>query len=125
WLPNKPAAETWFAFSPSFAPVGDGRFAFSFVAGPRPGGIGDYRMYMVPFDLDRVPSITAGRGWFVPPVMQMSTDRVIDPRGSINGPQPPVSAISTDGQISVYGSFTVGSGMNGDVEGTARYWHWP
>lgn len=125
WLPNKPAAETWFAFSPSFAPMADGRFAFSFVAGPRVGGVGDYRMYMVPFDLDRVPSITAGRGWFVPPVMQMSTDRVIDPRGSTNGPQPPVSSISTDGQVSVYGAFTVGTGVNGDVEGTARYWHWP
>lgn len=125
WLPNKPASDVWFAFSPSLTPMPNGLFAFSFVAGPRVAGVGDYRMYMVPFDLDRVSSVVTGRGWFIPPVMQMSTERVIDPRGSINGPQPVVTAIGSDDQLSVYGAFTVGTGANGDVEGTARYWHWP
>lgn len=125
WLPNKPANEAWFGFSPAFAPLPDGTFAFSFVAGPRVNNVGDYRIYMVPFDLDRVPSITTGRGWFVGPVQQLSTDRVVDPRASLSGPQPPVSAIASDGQVSVYGVFTTGTGVNGDVEGTARFFHWP
>jgi hypothetical protein len=125
WLPQKAPTDTWFAFSPQFAPLPDGTFAFSFVAGPHSGSSGDYRMYMVPFDLDRVPSITNGRGWFVPPVVKMSDDRVLDPRGSMAAPQPPVTALTADNQISVYGVFIGGSGINGDVEGPARFFSWP
>ena len=125
WLPQKPPNDVWFAFSPQFAPLPDGTFAFSFVAGPHNGTVGDYRQYMVPFDLDRVPSITNGRGWFVPPVMKMSDERVLDPRSSFSGPQPPVTALTADSQISVYGVFVPGNGMNGDVEGAARFFSWP
>ncbi len=125
WLPNKPANETWFAFSPSMAPLPDGTFAFSFVAGPRIGQAGDYRIYMAPFDLERAPPVGNGRGWFVGSVAQMSSERVVDPRGSLNGPQPPVSSIATDGQLSVYGVFTPGTGVSGDVDGAARFFHWP
>ncbi len=125
WLPAKAPTDTWFAFSPQFAPLPDGTFAFSFVAGPNNGMAGDYRMYMVPFDLDRVPSITNGRGWFVPPVMKMSDERVLDPRGSFSAPQPPVTSLTADQQISVYGVFIPGSGVGGDIEGTARFFSWP
>ena len=125
WLPAKAPNDVWFAFSPQFAPLPDGTFAFSFVAGPHNGNYGDYRMYMVPFDLDRTPSITAGRGWFVPPVLKMSDERVLDPRGSFSSPQPPVTALTADGQISVYGVFIPGSGQAGDVEGPARFFSWP
>lgn len=125
WLPAKAPTEIWFAFSPQFAPLPDGTFAFSFVAGPHNGTSGDYRMYMVPFDLDRVPSITNGRGWFVPPVMKMSEDRVLDPRGTFAAPQPPVTSLTADQQISVYGVFIPGSGIGGDVEGAARFFSWP
>lgn len=125
WLPAKAPTDVWFAFSPQFAPLPDGTFAFSFVAGPHNGSNGDYRMYMVPFDLERVPSITNGRGWFIPPVVKMSEERVLDPRGSFSSPQPPVTALTADGQISVYGVFVTGSGVGGDVEGPARFFSWP
>ncbi|MFO0597708.1 MAG: hypothetical protein U0228_20545 [Myxococcaceae bacterium] len=126
-FPQKPAADTWFAYSPSLAPLGrDNLFALSFVAGKRDStGVGDYRQYLVPFDLDRVPDITAGRGWFVPPVTKVSDVRVLDPRGSLGAPQPPVSAIATDSQISAYGVFIEGAGVAGDVEAPAQYFHWP
>lgn len=125
-LPQKPPTETWFAFSPQFAPLPDGRFAFSFVAGPRnTQGIGDYRQYLVPFDLDRVPATTNGKGWFVLPVVKVSDERVLDPRGGSAAPQPPVSALASDGQISVYGVFVQGVGVAGDAEGPAQYFHWP
>jgi hypothetical protein len=126
WLPQKAPTETWFAFSPQFAPLPDGTFAFSFVAGPNNGSTGgDYRMYIVPFDLDRVPSITNGRGWFIPPVMKVSDERVLDPRGGSSSPQPPVTSLTADTQISVYGVFIPGSGLNGDIEGPARFFTWP
>lgn len=125
-LPQKPPTETWFAYSPQFAPLPDGKFAFSFVAGPRnTQGIGDYRQYLVPFDLDRVPATTNGKGWFVLPVVKVSDERVLDPRGSSAAPQPPVSALAADGQISVYGVFIQGVGVAGDAEGPAQYFHWP
>lgn len=125
WLPQKAPTERWFAFSPQFAPLPDGTFAFSFVAGPHSGMGGDYRLYMVPFDLERVAATTTARGWYVPPVMQMSTERVLDPRGTFSAPQPPVSALTADGQISVYGAFITGGGINGDTEGPAQYFSWP
>lgn len=125
WLPAKASTDRWFAFSPQFAPLPDGTFAFSFVAGPHNGTQGDFRVYMVPFDLDRVPTITAGRGWFIPPVMKMSDERVLDPRGSMAAPQPFVTSLTADTQISVYGVFIPGSGVNGDIEGPARFFSWP
>ncbi len=125
-LPQKPPTETWFAFSPQFAPLPDGTFAFSFVAGPRSAsGVGDYRQYLVPFDLDRTPATTNGRGWFVLPVLKVSDARVLDPRGSIAAPQRPVSALAADNQISVYGAFISGGGQAGDVEGPAQFFHYP
>ena len=125
-LPQKPVSETWFAFSPQFAPLPDGTFAFSFVAGPRNSmGVGDYRQYLVPFDLDRTPATTNGKGWFVLPTLKVSDTRVLDPRGSTSAPQPPVSALTADGQISVYGVFIEGAGQSGDLEGPAQYFHWP
>ena len=53
------------------------------MAGPAQRHVGDYRQYMVPFDLDRTPSITNGKGWFVPPVVKMSDERVLDPHGIV------------------------------------------
>ena len=41
WLPQKAPNDVWFAFSPQFAPLPDGTFAFSFVAGPHNGSSGD------------------------------------------------------------------------------------
>lgn len=125
WLPQKAPTDVWFAFSPQLAPLPDGTFAFSFVAGPHNGMWGDYRQYMVPFDLDRTPSITNGKGWFIPPVLKLSDERVLDPHGTFSAPQPPVTALTADGQISVYGVFIPGSGLGGDVEGPAKYFSWP
>jgi hypothetical protein len=125
WLPQKQPNDVWFAFSPQLSPLPDGTFAFSFVAGPHNGMYGDYRQYMVPFDLDRTPSITNGKGWFVPPVLKMSDERVLDPHGTFSAPQPPVTALTADGQISVYGVFIPGSGQAGDVEGPAKFFSWP
>lgn len=125
-FPQKPTSETWFAYSPQLAPLPDGTFALSFVAGPHnSSGVGDYRQYLVPFDLDRTPAVTSGKGWFVPPVIKVSDERVLDPRGSTSSPQPPVTALTADGQISVYGVFIQGSGIAGDVEGPAQFFHYP
>jgi hypothetical protein len=125
-FPQKPTSETWFAYSPQLAPLPDGTFALSFVAGPRnSSGVGDYRQYLVPFDLDRTPAVTSGKGWFVPPVLKVSDERVLDPRGSTSSPQPPVTALTADGQISVYGVFIQGSGIAGDIEGPAQIFHYP
>lgn len=127
-LPEKAPNAVWFAFSPSFAPLATdaNKFALSFVAGPRnSSGIGDYRQYIVPFDLDRTPAITAGKGWFVPPVQKVSDVRALDPRGSLAAPQPPVSSLAGDSQISVYGVFVQGAGAAGDAEAAAQYFHWP
>ncbi len=125
-FPQKQPNDVWFAYSPQFAPLPDGTFAFSVVAGPRNSmGVGDYRQYLVPFDLDRIPATTPGKGWFVLPVTKVSDERVLDPRGSSSAPQPPVSALTADGQISVYGVFIQGTGVAGDVEGPAQYFHWP
>jgi hypothetical protein len=125
-LPQKAPTDLWFAFSPALAPLPNGTFAFSFVAGPKDNlGVGDYRQYLVPFDLDRVSAITNGKGWFVPPVLVMSDKKVVDPRGTLSAPQPPVSALTADTQISVYGAFIEGSGVANDVEGPAQYFHWP
>ncbi len=130
WLPQKAPNDVWFAFSPQLAPLPSddatgGLFAFSFVAGPHNGTSGDYRQYMVPFDLARTPSITSGKGWFIPPVVKMSDERVLDPHGSFGAPQPPVSALTADTQISVYGVFIPGSGLAGDSEGPAKFFSWP
>ncbi|HEY0882513.1 MAG TPA: hypothetical protein VGD87_13315, partial [Archangium sp.] len=125
WLPEKAPTSVWYAFSPQFAPLPDGTFAFSFVAGPNTGSSGDYRMYLVPFDLDRTPSITSGRGWFIPPVQKISDDRVLDPRAGQASPQPPVSAIASDSQISVHGVYIQGSGPAGDVASPAKFFSWP
>jgi hypothetical protein len=131
WLPAKAPNDAWFAFSPQLAPLAvtdpadAGVFAFSFVAGPHDGTSGDYRQYMVPFDLSRTPSITSGKGWFIPPVTKMSDERVLDPRGSFGAPQPPVTALTADQQISVYGVFIPGNGAAGDTEGPARFFSWP
>lgn len=126
-FPQKGLNDVWFAYSPAVAPLQrDNLFALSFVTGPRDSlGIGTYKQYLVPFDLDRVPDITAGRGWFVPPVQKISDVRVLDPRGSLSAPQPPVTALAGDSQISVYGVFIEGAGVAGDVEAPARYFHWP
>jgi hypothetical protein len=127
-FPTRPSTETWFAFSPSIAPIADkdNTFAMSFVAGPRTSsGIGDYRQYLVPFDLARTPAITAGIGWFVPPVQKVSDVRALDPRGSLGAPQPPVSSLAGDSQISVYGVFVQGAGAAGDTEAAAQFFHWP
>ncbi len=130
WLPQKAPTDVWFAFSPQLAPLPSsdptgGLFAFSFVAGPHNGTAGDYRQYMVPFDLARTPSITSGKGWFVPPVVKMSDERVLDPHGSFGAPQPPVTALAADQQISVYGVYIPGGGLNGDSEGPASFFSWP
>ena len=61
-LPQKPPRDVWFAFSPQLAPLPNGTFALSFVAGPHDGTSGNYRQYLVPFDLDRTPATTTGRG---------------------------------------------------------------
>jgi hypothetical protein len=124
-LPEKAPTATWFAFSPQVAPLPRGRFAFTFVAGPRMNGIGDYRQYLVPFDPERTAATVAAKGWWELPVTRVSDLRVLDPRGSLSAPQPPVSALAADGQVSVYGVFIPGTGLAGDTEGAARFFSFP
>jgi hypothetical protein len=126
-LPEKAPTDLWYAFSPQLAPLPDGTFAYSFVAGPRSGSpaTGDYRQYLVPFDLERTAQTVPGKGWYVLPVTKVSEQRVLDPRGGLSAPQPPVSALAADSQISVYGVFIPGTGSAGDVEGPARFFSYP
>ncbi len=124
-FPEKAPTDPWFAFSPQLAPLPDGTFAYTFVAGPRTGQTGDYRQYLVPFDLERTAQTVTGKGWYVLPVTKVSDERVLDPRGSLAAPQPPVSALAADSQISVYGVFIPGTGSAGDVEGAARFFSYP
>ncbi|MBL8912221.1 MAG: hypothetical protein JNM17_16135 [Archangium sp.] len=126
-FPQKGLSDVWAAYSPALAPLPrTNLFALTFVTGPRDTtGIGQYKQYLIPFDLDRVPDITAGRGWFVPPVQKVSDVRVLDPRGALSAPQPTVTALAGDSQISVYGVFIEGAGVAGDVEAPAKFFHWP
>ncbi|MFT3707748.1 MAG: hypothetical protein QM817_08780 [Archangium sp.] len=127
-FPQKGLNDTWFAYSPALAPLQRSNlFALTFVTGPRDTmGIGQYKQYLVPFDLDRVADIqTSAKGWFVRPVTKISDVRVLDPRGPLGSPQPTVSALAGDSQISVYGVFVQGAGLAGDVEAPAQYFHWP
>lgn len=120
WLfPEEPGAASWNVFSPTVAPLRDGRFAIGFVAGPKVNGAASYRQYVVPFDLDGASPTTA-RGWFVLPVQRVSEDPVFDPRGSSSVPPVPVSALTADTQISVVGAFVSGVGAAGETPGVVR-----
>ncbi|MEW5738069.1 MAG: hypothetical protein AB1938_04030 [Myxococcota bacterium] len=125
-FPNKsPATDVWFAFSSSVAILPSGKAWLSFVVGPRTGTTGDYKMVAVPFDFDATSPLSTGKGWFVPPVTYVSDIRVFDPRGSVSNPQPPVSALSADRQLSIYGAFIEGLGLNGEIEGRAIFFSRP
>jgi hypothetical protein len=125
-FPNKsPSTDVWFAFSPSVAILPSGKAWLSFVVGPRVGNTGDYRMVAVPFDFDAQSPLSTAKGWFVPPVTYVSNVRVFDPRGSTSTPQPPVSSLAADHQLSIYGVFIEGLGMNGDIEGRGIFFSRP
>lgn len=126
-LPAHAATDTWFVFSPAIAPLPDGSFAVSFVAGPQDSmGVGTYGQYFVRFDPNGTnPKAAGSQGWFVPPATRVSSVRVLDPRASSSTPQPPVSSLTADSQLSIYGVFIEGSGVMGATEGQAYYWHWP
>lgn len=125
-FPQKaPATDVWFAFSPSVVALPSGKMWVSFVAGPRVVSTGDYRMYAVPFDLDATSPLSTAKGWYVRPVVSVSTMRVLDPRGSTSAPQPPVSSLAADHQLSIYGAFIEGLGMSGEVEGRGIFYSRP
>jgi hypothetical protein len=124
-FPTRPANDVWYAFSPQLAVTPQGKIFLSFVAGPHPTNSGDYRQYMVPFDFNLQAPFAGGLGWYVRPVVQVSTKRVFDPRAPSGAAQPNVSAITADTQISVYGTFIQGVGQNGEIEGTAAFYSRP
>jgi hypothetical protein len=125
-FPQKaPLTDTWFAFSPSVVALPSGKMWLSFVVGSRTSGVGDYRMVAVPFDFDLQSPLATAKGWYVRPVVTVSTTRVIDPRGSLSAPQPPVSSLAADHQLSIYGAFIQGLGTNGEVEGRGMFFSRP
>jgi hypothetical protein len=125
-FPDKaPATDVWFAFSPSVVALPSGKMWLSFVVGPRIANTGDYRMVAVPFDFDLQSPLSTARGWYVRPVVTVSSIRVLDPRGSTSAPQPPVSSLAADHQLSIYGAFIEGVGTNGEVEGRGIFFSRP
>ncbi|MEW6433210.1 MAG: hypothetical protein AB1730_17035 [Myxococcota bacterium] len=125
-FPQKaPATDVWFAFSPSVVSLPSGKTWLSFVVGPRVGGAGDYRMVAVPFDFDLQSPLSLAKGWYVRPVVNVSAIRVLDPRGSLSAPQPPVSSLAADHQLSIYGAFIEGLGASGEFEGRGIFFSRP
>lgn len=125
-FPQKaPATDVWFAFSPSVVALPSGKLWLSFVVGPRIANTGDYRMVAIPFDLDLQSPLSTALGWYVRPVVDVSSIRVLDPRGSTSAPQPPVSSLAADHQLSIYGAFIEGLGLSGEVEGRGIFFSRP
>lgn len=125
-FPQKsPSTDVWFAFSPSVAILPSGKAWVTFVVGPRITNTGDYKMVAIPFDFELQSPLSNAKGWYVEPVITVSNLRVLDPRGSTSVPQPPVSVMSADRQLSIYGAFIEGLGLNGEVEGRAMFFSRP
>lgn len=119
-FPARQQADVWDAFSPSLAVTKAGKLFLSVVAGKRTGTTRDLRMYLVGFDFEATSPI-AGKGWFVPPGVKLSDTKVVDPRPASGTVPPNVSAICTDTQLSVYGTFIQGLGAMSEIENTAVY----
>jgi hypothetical protein len=119
-FPARQQADVWDAFSPSLTVTKAGKLFLSVVAGKRTGTVRDLRMYLVGFDFDATSPI-AGKGWFVPPAVKLSDTKVFDPRPSSGTVPPSVSAICSDRQISVYGTFIQALGPLNEIENTAIY----
>ena len=120
-FPAKTQADVWDAFSPSLAATKNGKLFLSVVAGKRSGaGVRDLQMYLVGFDFDATSPI-AGKGWFLPPAVKMSSSKVFDPRPASGTVPPNVSAIATDRQLSVYGAFIEGIGAMNEQENRAVF----
>lgn len=116
---DKRQADLWDAYSPSVATMRDGRVWLSVVAGKRQG-VNELHQYLVGFDFEK-QSPVAGRGWFLPPAMQMSSTIAVDPRSGGNVAPASNSVIATDGQISVYGAFIEGVGTLNEIENRAIF----
>lgn len=125
-FPQKsPATDVWFAFSPSLVALPSGKVWLSFVVGPRIVNTGDYKLVAIPFDFDLKSPLSTSNGWYVRPVITVSQTRVLDPRGSTSVPQPPVSTMTADHQVSIYGAFIQGLGVSGEIEGRGIYFSRP
>ncbi|MBS1152126.1 MAG: hypothetical protein H6Q89_3824 [Myxococcaceae bacterium] len=119
-FPARQVADVWDAFSPSLTATKNGKLFLSVVAGKRNGTVRDLRMYLVGFDFATTSPI-GGLGWFLPPAVKLSDTRVLDPRPASGVVPPNVSAICTDTQLSVYGTFIQGIGAMSEVENTAIF----
>ena len=118
-FPAKTGSDLWDAFSPSLAVMKDGRIWLSMLAAKR-DNVADLRQYLVRFDFEATSPV-AGKGWFVPPAVQMSHTTAVDPRTGSNSTSATNSCIAVDGQISVYGAMIEGVGQLKEVENRAIF----
>ena len=120
-FPARAATPLWDAFGPQLAATRDGRIYLMLVAGerkvPPPN---EMYAYTTEFAFDAGSPVGMGaQGWFKPPALQVSTTKAVDLR---SGTVPPSNtALTTDSQISVYGTFIEASGAMNDLENRAVF----
>ncbi len=120
-FPQKGLADVWDAFSPGLTALPSGRLWLTFLAGPRPQVLGDYRLYAVGFDFQAVSPVSNGAGWFVRPVRPLSDVRVSTPAGMGVVPGATRAAVTSDGQLSLHAVFVEGLGAHGETDGRGQY----
>jgi hypothetical protein len=106
-LPDRPAVGgAWDAVSPAVAILPSGRVTVAFSAGAQgqPGF-----PYAVGFSFDAISQVgtAAGKGWFLPPAVKVSTAAVVD---FGNSPKLAGPVLAADGQVSTYLGYIEGVG---------------